>query len=448
MRTLIIIWLLSLSAIYSFGQRTADSIPAPKKQFAQAAVQIVISELLPWSYNRFIRKAEFAKVNFKSIGNNLKPSSWEWDDNSFKTNQLAHPYHGNLFYSSLRSNGYNFWQSASAAFAGSLLWEIAGETHLPAPNDFINTGLGGVALGEMSYRVSRHIVNNRVTGPRRQLQEILALLVNPMNGLTKLTRGEWGKVHGVADTSGGVTADLNVGVRRFGIQTSDQRTRGHNELYLRVKLNYGKKYHPSQAPFESFLAQIEAGSGDSTYLNNVQVIGALKTWKMREEGSHSHFYSVTMNYNYIKVGAFQYGGQSFTFRLLSQWNKNSRTKISTEIGSGVTVLAAVPDKYLFYGEGRNYDYGPGIHVIANTRINFNEYVDIELNYLGSRFKTINGNKSSYILNTLSADVNAKVLDRFSVAAGVGQYTLNGFYDNLSNVAQIFPFARFSLGYRL
>lgn len=439
---------LLLISIPVTAQVTADTTYVPKKRFVRAAGELLVTELIPWSFNRFARKAEFSKVTFNSIGNNLNFSNWEWDDNSFKTNQFAHPYHGNLYYSSFRSNGYNFWQSAPAAFAGSFLWEVAGETHKAAPNDFINTSLGGISLGEMTYRLSNKIVNTRARGAKRQFQEVMGLLVNPLNGLNRIINGQWGRVYGVADSSAGLTAYLHIGMRHFNIHTLQEYTTGNNELYFRLRLQYGDKFKVSNTPFQSFTAQIEAGAGDSAYLNTVQVNGALKTWTLREDSNQVHLYSITMNYDFIKNNAFEYGGQSFTFKLLSNWCKRRRTKIYTEIGSGIIVLGAVPDKYLYYGEGRNYDYGPGIHVTASTFISFRDRFEIELNYKGSRFETVNGNNSSYILNTLSADVRANVLKRFSLAAGIGQYTLNGFYSKLSNISEIYPFARFSMGYKL
>jgi Domain of unknown function (DUF3943) len=438
---------LFLIALTGMAQLKQDTVRPVKKRFGWAVGELAVSELIPWSYNHFVRKAEFSNITFKSIGKNLNLSNWEWDDNSFQTNQFAHPYHGNLYYSAFRTNGYSFWQSAPVAFAGSFLWEVAGETHKGAPNDFINTSLGGIALGEMSYRLAGRIIDNRATGLKRQLQEIFGLLVNPTNGLNRITRGEWGHVYGPRDTSNLVNAYVNVGVRQFGIHTYNQVEHGNSELYFRLRLNYGDKFEISSTPFSYFFAQIEAGSGDSTYLNTVQVNGALKTWRLREDSSQVHIYTVTMNYDFIKNGAFQYGGQSFLFKLISNWSKRHKTKITTEIGSGIVVLGAVPDKYLFYGEGRNYDYGPGITFAANTNINFNNCVELDLNYKGSRFKTVNGSKSSYILNTLSADLRGYV-DRFSLTAGVGQYTLNGFYTKLQNVAEIYPFARLSVGYRL
>jgi hypothetical protein len=47
---------------------------------------------------------------FREHSYNMKPMNWTWDDNNFRTKPVfAHPYHGNLYYSAFRSNGYTFW---------------------------------------------------------------------------------------------------------------------------------------------------------------------------------------------------------------------------------------------------------------------------------------------------------------------------------------------------
>lgn len=364
----------------------------------------------------------------------------------FKTNQFAHPYHGNLYFSSYRTNGYTFWQSVPAAWAGSLAWELAGETHNPAPNDLINTALGGIALGEMTYRISNKIVNERTRGVKRQFQEVIGMLVNPINGLNHIIDGRWGRVRWDSDSATSINGMINVGMRRFGKRDMNENFKGKNELYFRLRLFYGDKYEVSNIPFHSFYAEVEAGGGDSTYMNTVQVSGELKTWKMKEDSTQLHLYSISMNYDYLKNSAFEFGGQSIYFKLLSKWRKQRKFKIFTEIGSGVVVLGAVPDKYLFYGEGRNYDYGPGLTVSGNAIFNYGDRIELELGYKGRRFQTVNGSESSYILNTASAELRGKPFKHLSLVAAIGENTLNGYYKDLRNVSERYPFARFSVGY--
>src|SRR3954462_14518223 len=64
----------------------------PKKRFWRGSWELMLVQVIPWSFNYFVRDAEFAKITWESIAHNLKLSSWEWDDNNFKTNQFAHPY--------------------------------------------------------------------------------------------------------------------------------------------------------------------------------------------------------------------------------------------------------------------------------------------------------------------------------------------------------------------
>jgi len=123
------------------------TVPAAesKKRFWCAASKWALAQAIPWSINRYIRKADFAKISISSIHHNLKTNNWEWDDNKFLNNQFSHPYQGSLYFNSFRSNGFNFWESVPAVLMGSLFWEAICETHVPAPNDIINTTLGGIA---------------------------------------------------------------------------------------------------------------------------------------------------------------------------------------------------------------------------------------------------------------------------------------------------------------
>jgi hypothetical protein len=67
---------------------------------------------------------------------------------------FAHPFHGSLYFSAARTNGFNYWASVPFAIAGSFLWECCGETHPPSINDWIATSIGGAAIGETTYRLS------------------------------------------------------------------------------------------------------------------------------------------------------------------------------------------------------------------------------------------------------------------------------------------------------
>ena len=170
-----------------------DSLPCPqcnpKKHFWVAAAEILALQVIPNAFSQITSNAEWAKISFKSWGNNLT-LPWQWDNNNFKNNQFSHPYHGAMYFNAARTNGYNFWQSAPWAFAGSLTWELFGEVWAPAPNDLLNTTLGGITLGEMLFRVSSLTLKNESHGFERVVREVTAGLLNPVRGFNRVVRGE------------------------------------------------------------------------------------------------------------------------------------------------------------------------------------------------------------------------------------------------------------------
>jgi hypothetical protein len=212
-------------------------------------------------------------------------------------------------------------------------------------------------------------------------------------------------------------------------------------------VQYGEPYEPSRIPFSNFAVAIEAGAADSATLNLVQVNGALKQWRMKETERNNHLFSITMNYDYFNNSAFEYGGQSFNFKLLSAWNRDRKNKLFSSIGAGVIVLAAVPDDYLYYGEGRNYDYGPGASITASGGINIKDKLQASINYSGGWFITLNGNESSFFLNTVSGELRYWLWKKISLAVGGGHFSLNGYYKDYDDVSKRFPFIRYSIGYR-
>ena len=81
-------------------------------------------------------------------------NGWVWDLDDFVVNQIGHPYQGSNYYNAGRANGLSFYESAAMAAFGSATWEFYGETNKASLNDFINTTLGGIAIGEVLHRVA------------------------------------------------------------------------------------------------------------------------------------------------------------------------------------------------------------------------------------------------------------------------------------------------------
>lgn len=413
--------------------------PTPKR-FWRASAELLLVEFIPWAYNYWVRDAEFAHITWESIGHNLKLSSWTWDDNKFKTNQFAHPYHGNLYYSSFRTNGYSFWQSVPAAFAGSYIWETFGETHPPAVNDFINTSLGGISLGEMTYRLSNRVVNEHRRGFGRQMNEIVGFLISPVNGFNRALDGKWGKY------KPGTREDDNLTDFTGEIDGGARWITRHADVgpYARLLLNYGDPRENIDHPFDTFSAMAELGQGG---LNILRVDGLVYGFEMKSSGSASNVGNISLAYNYYNNPAFYYGGQHINFNYLSEYQLSEHVKLSTDLGGGVVVLAAVHDPYLNYGEGRTYDYASGLSLIGGAVLRVDSKFSFDVDYRGSWVVTLNGNQSTHFLNALSGEAKYNLTKNLVTGFQLLRFNMKGNYTNYPDVSSNYPSLRILFGYR-
>src|SRR5437764_3711924 len=65
------------------------------RSFHRAAAELMTFELIPYGYNRWIANDSIAQTTLQTWSDNLR-RGWEWDNDHFPVNQLAHPYSGNL----------------------------------------------------------------------------------------------------------------------------------------------------------------------------------------------------------------------------------------------------------------------------------------------------------------------------------------------------------------
>src|ERR1700681_3388469 len=159
------------------------------------ALQVVVMNAVLNVVDRTVFNLEFAKVDFSTWGRTTSAgfpwgNGWEWDQDRFGNNFLSHPMTGCFYFNAARSNGYNFWQSAPIVLAGSYMWKIFGENGKPEREDLINTTFDGIALGEILYRLSSNILDDRSVGRERVLREIFAGLINPVRGFNRILQGK------------------------------------------------------------------------------------------------------------------------------------------------------------------------------------------------------------------------------------------------------------------
>ena len=94
-----------------------------------------------------------------------------------------------MYHGFARSAGFDYWQSVGYTFAGSAVWEIAGETTRPSRNDQVASGIGGTFLGEALFRMS-NLVLEQGGGLPRFWREAAAAAIDPSSGFNRLGFGD------------------------------------------------------------------------------------------------------------------------------------------------------------------------------------------------------------------------------------------------------------------
>ena len=199
------------------GRRCAG---CPPRSVGKALFQTTIVNVA-YELANLIRGQVTAKITPATWWDNMQ-QGWVWDLDDFAVNQIGHPYQGNNYFNTGRANGLSFYESAAVTAFGSTTWEYYGETNFPSLNDFVNTTLGGIALGEMFHRVAWLVRNPRATGRGRLWNEIGAMAIDPITGANRFLTGDASRVTDKPPemVPASLMANLSAGVLWRGSQSS------------------------------------------------------------------------------------------------------------------------------------------------------------------------------------------------------------------------------------
>ncbi|MDR2383395.1 MAG: DUF3943 domain-containing protein [Prevotellaceae bacterium] len=204
-----------------------------------------------------------------------------WDNDAFTTNLFGHPYHGGLYFNAARSNGMNFYESIPYIVAGSLMWEYLMENEPPSINDFISTPIGGIALGEITFRISDLLIDNNTSGLNRFSRELLAGIISPMRGLNRIINGDAWKVRNVKRTfpefPENIPVNFNI-ITGYGVLIDNANKKiANNGMYIDLGLTYNCLFSDdNEKPYDAFVvrAAFNFFSGQPV-IRNINIIGQL-----------------------------------------------------------------------------------------------------------------------------------------------------------------------------
>ncbi|MCI0473452.1 MAG: DUF3943 domain-containing protein, partial [Ignavibacteria bacterium] len=193
-----------------------------------------------WALDRYIGDAPWAYISMESVKSNFN-HAFVWDADNFKTNVFMHPYHGNTYFNFARSSGLTFWESAPYVLQGSFMWEFFMEINHPSINDLINTTIGGIALGEMTYRLSSLVIDERKSGGERVWRELVAFLIAPTRGVNRFLYGDMTKIRSKSRYEiEPISGMLTIGPTYFF--EAGKAYNGNGNINMKLDLFYGNPY--------------------------------------------------------------------------------------------------------------------------------------------------------------------------------------------------------------
>ena len=157
-----------------------------------------------------------------------------------------------------------------------------------------------------------------------------------------------------------------------------------------------------------------------------------------------------MNYDYFQNSVFVFGAQSFRANLLSQFNLSEYIQLQLKGRTGIIALAALPDKYLFYGEGRKYNYASGVNVQVAAGINIANKVFYDFGFVGGGTKRMDNISKAYANSFYNYTSTWRIVlhKNLTVIASSGNYFFNSFYKDYPNVSNYHLFRHLGLGYKI
>jgi hypothetical protein len=391
--------------------------------------------------------------DFSSFKENLT-GKWVSDSDPFAINQFMHPYAGSMYHGFARSAGLDFWDSLGYSAAGSLLWELAGETSPPSINDEFTTGFGGAMLGEPLFRMASLLLESG-DGRPGFWRELGAAALSPATGFNRYTYGK--RFKGVFRSNNpAVFTRLQLGMNLNSSVSSDvNRNRNADEQPIPQSykegaaiadftIGYGLPGKPGYTytrPFDYFDFQFTATT--SNIFENIMSRGLLYGTDYSVGDNYRGVWGLYGSYDYIAPEIFRVSTSAVGLGTTAQWWLSEKVALQGTALAGVGYGSAGT----IHGVGeRDYHSGISPQGLLTSRLIFSDRAafDLELRdyYISGWAASENDGSENIIRGVATLTVRVYNLHGITLRYTVSQRDAQ--YSNLENTQQ--TVAAVSIGY--
>ncbi len=345
-------------------------------------------------FDRYVTREDFAQTTLRSIRRNFE-RGMVWDNDYFHMNMFMHPYHGNLYFNAARTNGLTYWESAPYALFGSAMWEFFGEADPPAINDIFATTCGGMAIGEMTHRLSHTVLDDRERGFRRFLREAAAAIINPIQGLHRIISGDAWRVkssHYRYHDFHKIPLETSLSIGWRYLADDGALFRGLHAPYVNLTLMYGTPVDGEKhtSPFDFFDLEVNAAfGGGQPIVNTLNIVGRLWSTPILDKKDMAGEFGIYQHYNYYNSKPIEDGSDLTPYRIsevaafgpgfiFSLPQVGALSKMEQRIFLSGILLGGTKSDYFNVIE-RDYNMGSGFSIKSKTQLDFGKFGRIILN---------------------------------------------------------------------
>jgi uncharacterized protein DUF3943 len=373
-------WLAGAVAVSASGFSAAcaaedDWLGAREKSYLVPALDIFGFDFLVNRFNHYVGDDPTAEVTLSSLKDNLQ-GPWVTDNDPFQVNQLGHPYQGSMYHGFARSAGLDYWESLGYTFAGSLMWETAGETTAPSKNDQIATGLGGTFLGEPLFRMANLLLEN-ADGEPGFWRELGAAAISPATGFNRLAFDRFDRVYPSRDAH--YYSRLQVGMNATVQDVSGSTTQLDSwEGSANFSMDYGlpgKAGYSYDRPFDYFTFQVTTSTATSSAFENIVSQGLLYGDRYHIGPSYRGVWGLYGSYDYLSPQIFRISSTAVALGTTGQWWLTDAVVLrgSALLGTGYAAVGTI------HGTGEDrFHYGITPQASLEMRLIYRERMSFDV----------------------------------------------------------------------
>lgn len=359
-------------AVTRQSENPSPSGPGRVVNYAIPAMEIVGFDSLLNIFDRQFLNDSVYSSNLTSVRNNLS-SRWVVDNDPYQVNQIGHPYQGSMYHGFARSAGLSYWEAAGYTFAGSALWEIAGERSRPSWNDQVASGIAGSFFGEALFRMA-NLVLEQGGGMSPFWRELTAAAISPSMGFNRHVMGY--------DSIFSSRGAPNYSRLSLGISTETQNNSGTStkvrpyEALADFSLDYGMPGKPGYEytrPFDYFTFQGTASSAN--VFENVMTRGLLVGKPYEAGRNYRGVWGLYGSYDYIAPQTYRISSTALSIGTTAQaWlTKNIALQGTGLVGAGYAAVGTLHGS----AEG-DYHYGIAPQALLALRLILGDKASLDL----------------------------------------------------------------------